>query len=228
MATATVSRRPKFVPNTATLLLTSTSKMPSKSWSLPARKTCPFSVHTPGAICEFCYADKGLYTTYPNVKKAQHTRFAWARECMRTVEGRDLFVSTMVSAIRGMPYFRVHDSGDMFSPIYARCWADICRQLPDTKFWIPTRSHRALLNVGSAMADIWAEALNALSILPNVTLRPSADNFGDPAPIVPGFAAGSTACDEGFTCPAPLQNNACGDCRMCWDAPTVPISYRKH
>jgi hypothetical protein len=36
-------------------------------------------------------------------------------------------------------YFRVHDSGDMFSVGYAECWLQVCRRLPEIRFWIPTR-----------------------------------------------------------------------------------------
>src|SRR4051812_39251674 len=218
-----------YVPGTTTLLLTEARKMPCPSWSLPARVSCPFSTKGPDAICGSCYADKGSYTMYPNVKRAQLTRYQWVRECMRTSEGRAEFVRVMTAAIArtGLPYFRVHDSGDLFSPVYTRVWGDIVRALPQVKFWFPTRAHRALLNVGSAMADIWREALAYLTSAPNAVVRPSADDFGDPAPVVPGFAAGSTAAVGGYSCPASSQGNACRDCRACWD-PTLPISYRKH
>lgn len=219
-----------YVPGTRTMLLTEARKMPCPSWSLPARVTCPFSLHTPGAICEFCYADKGSYTRYPNVKRAQFVRLEWAKKCMRTAEGREEFKSVMTDAITrtGLSYFRVHDSGDLFNPVYTRTWGEIVRALPNIVFWFPTRAHRALLNIGSAMADIWREALDFLTSAKNAVVRPSADNFGDPAPVVAGFSAGSTASVEGYSCPASKQGNACLDCRMCWDAPATPISYRKH
>ena len=106
-----------YVPGTTTLLLTEARKMPCASWSLPAREACPFAFYAKGAICASCYADKGSYTQYPGVKKAQRARFAWVRECLKSDAGVDTFVSTMVAVIRraGNPYFRVHDSGDLFS-----------------------------------------------------------------------------------------------------------------
>src|SRR6516162_9609523 len=36
--------------------------------------------------------------------------------------------------------FRIHDSGDFFSAAYANAWYEVCRQLPDIRFWAPTRA----------------------------------------------------------------------------------------
>jgi len=221
-----------YVPGTTTLLLTDTSKMPSASWSLPAREACPYALNGEGTICHACYADKGSYTCYPNVKKAQRARFAWVRECLKSDAGTDAFVRTMVDTIRRTKnaYFRVHDSGDLFSPAYTWAWVRICQALPGVRFWFPTRSWRPLTmkNISPATKIAWELALMALAAEPNVTVRPSALFVNAPAPRIPGLAAGSTAADEGFNCPASKQNNECGDCRACWDAPEVAISYRVH
>lgn len=221
-----------YVPGTKTLLLTEARKMPCNSWSLPAGKACPFAFYAEGAICSDCYAQKGSYRCYPNVARAQDIRFEWTRECMRTEDGRNEFVRYMTAAIRAtnLEYFRVHDSGDLFSPAYTWCWVRIARTLPDVKFWIPTRSWRPLTmtKISPSVKAEWEFALLALSAEPNVTLRPSALFFNAPAPRVPGLAAGSTAALEGFTCPASRQNNMCGDCRACWIDRDTPISYHAH
>lgn len=210
------------VPGTTVALLTTTSKMPSKSWSLPAGDACPAAVFGAGAICGSCYAAKGAYA-WSTTKRAQRERFNWTVRSMRTPEGREEFIATMVAAIGTRnPYFRVHDSGDLFSPAYTSAWAEIARRLPTVQFWVPTRTYRFL-----AMPK-WAAALAELSALPNVTIRPSALHFDAPAPEVPSMAAGTTASKAGFTCPAHSQGNQCGSCRACWDAPSMPISYRKH
>jgi hypothetical protein len=213
-------------------LLTEARKMPCNSWSLPAGESCPWSLYGEGSICGSCYADKGSYTQYPNVKRAQRARFAWVRESLRTEAGTDLFVQTMVSAIRAThnPYFRVHDSGDLFSPAYTWAWLRIVQALPGVKFWIPTRSWRAMRMAKLSLATrlAWEVALLALAAEPNVTVRPSALFFNAPAPRIQGLAAGSTATDSGYSCPAPEQGNACGDCRACWDAPETLISYHRH
>lgn len=228
-----------YVPGTTTLLLTDTSKRPSASWSLPAREACPYAFTGEGTICgdpgthTGCYADKGSYTAYPNVKKAQRARYSWVRECLKTDEGTDAFVRTMVDVIGRTrnEYFRVHDSGDLFSPAYTWAWVRIVQALPEIKFWFPTRSWRPLTmsKISPATKVAWELALLALASEPNVTVRPSALFFNAPAPRIPGLAAGSTAADDGsFTCPASRQNNECGDCRACWDAPQLAISYRAH
>lgn len=221
-----------YVPGTTTLLLTDASKMPSASWSLPAREACPWSLSGEHTICSVCYADKGSYTVYPSVKRAQRARFAWVRECLKTTEGTDSFVSTMVDVISRTrnPYFRVHDSGDLFSPAYTWAWVRIVQALPQVKFWFPTRSWRPLtmskLNPSIRMS--WELALLALAAEPNVTVRPSALFLNSPAPRIPGLQAGSTAANEGYNCPAHAQNNECGSCRACWDSPDLAISYRVH
>ena len=183
-----------------------------------------------------------------NVQSTQDARFQWTRESVKTADGQALWVETMVAAIKhatrkGEKYFRIHDSGDFFSPAYVRMWAEVCKALPEVKFWAPTRvwqmpASNASVNglkpfrVMTAIDLMFAELLK-LAALPNVTIRPSALNFGDAAPVVPGLHAGSAASDvcnvhDGLLCPAPTQGNNCGDCRVCWDLNAVPVTYHKH
>jgi hypothetical protein len=213
------------------LLLSDASKMPSLSFSLPAGASCPWALYGEGTICGDCYAQKGRYVM-PDVANAQRVRFEWVRRCMRSPEGIAEFVSVMVDAITRArnSYFRGHDSGDMFSPAYVRAWVQICRALPDVRFWFPSRAWRVLTikNVSDHTRSEWALALSDLASLPNVALRPSALFFNAPAPRIPGWAAGTTAADEGFSCPAPLQGNICGSCRVCFDRPELEVSYHRH
>jgi hypothetical protein len=226
----------RTVPDTRVCLLTNTTKMPGFSWGIPAVKSCPFSKFGAGSICGACYArpnrEQGRPTFYgrSNVKRAQAVRFSWIRECLKTENGRGLFISTIVTSIRkknkkNREYFRIHDSGDFYSEKYVRCWIEICKQLPDTKFWAPTRSYKAE----------WVECLRELNSLPNVTVRPSADMFDDQPPVIEGLAAGSTSHTPGggvpegcYECPAYKQGGNCVDCRVCWDLPLVCVSYKQH
>lgn len=221
-----------YVPGTRTRLLSDARKMPCNSWSLPAAKACPFRLDGEGSICGDCYAQKGNYILFPCVARAQNARFAWTLECMRSDAGQAEFVSTMVAAIRATrnPWFRVHDSGDLFSPAYTWAWVAIAQKLPEVRFWIPTRSWRpmTMVRIAPSVKAEWTLALMALAALENVTLRPSALFFNAPAPTIPGMAAGSTAAREGFSCPAPSQGNSCGECRACWTEVETPISYRQH
>ncbi len=207
--------------------------MPCQSWSLPAGKACPAKAVAPAGdtgaefICESCYADPdhaGAYA-YPCVVHAQATRFEWTVRCMRTPAGQDTFVDTLVAAIgaRGKPYFRVHDSGDLFNLNYALAWVRIARGCPETRFWIPTRMWQWLDR------PAWRAALLTLAGQPNVTMRPSALRFEDPPPVIPGMAAGTTATDSAsYNCLKPAQKNSCGNCRTCWDAPDTAITYKRH
>jgi hypothetical protein len=130
-------------------------------------------------------------------------------------------------ATAGCDYFRVHDSGDMFSPAYAQCWLQVCQQLPQVKFWIPTRAWQQP-SVPLPVFDPLLGVLRQLAQLTNVTVRPSALNFGDSAPNIAGLHAGSTADGPGALCPSALQGGKCLDCRTCWDSQTVAVSYRRH
>ena len=220
------------VPGSTCRLLTQTSKMPGPSWSLPAHRSCP---RANGDICslENCYAGKGCYQ-YKSPQHAQAERFAWTVRSMRTKEGRKFWVSYMVYAIRatGTEYFRVHDSGDLFNVAYAQCWYEVISQLPEVKFWIPTRVWQqpsGPLPVFDPLMTI----VRKIATLPNVAVRPSALNFRDYPPKVKGLHAGAAAdCQDmyrAYQCPARSKyGNSCGPCRACWNAKDLPVSYSKH
>ncbi len=225
----TCPKRIATVPNTSVRLLTQTTKMPGPSWSLPAHHSCP---RANGSICDSCYASKGCYR-FRGTRHAQAVRFRWTVESMRTQAGRQHWIRTIISAVRDARcrYFRIHDSGDMFSTAYAECWFEICRRLPEVRFWIPTRAWQTPAGP-LPVFDPLLNTLRKLASLPNVAVRPSALNFGDQAPVVAGLHAGSTAAmPDAFRahqCPAHLQGNRCGDCRVCWEEKSTPIAYQKH
>jgi hypothetical protein len=217
------------VPGTTVSLLSNPSKMPGKAFGLPAHKACP---RAKGSICDSCYAAKGCYS-WKSSKHAQQVRFEWTRDCMRTDEGVALWVATMVQALVGETYFRIHDSGDFFNPRYAKAWLQVCKALPATKFWAPTRAWQGGVMGPLPVFDPLLNTLRELAALPNVTVRPSALDFGDLAPVVSGLHAGSTAdmSDESkaYQCPAKrLYDGHCGPCRTCWDAKSVAVNYPKH
>ena len=150
---------------------------------------------------------------------------------MKTADGREQWIATMCDAIRGLDYFRVHDSGDMFSPAYAMCWLEVIARLPETRFWIPTRTWQqpsGPLPVFDPLLGI----MRRIAALPNATVRPSALDFGDYAPSVAGLHAGTSADQPDVMragqCPARSQGGHCGDCRTCWDAKDLPVNYPKH
>jgi hypothetical protein len=203
-------------------LLTETTAMACWSWSLPAGFACPGrQARSADDICYGCYAQIGAYT-YNVVMEAQAARWAWTRKCMRSKEGRRVWIETMTAAIERCAvngYFRWHDSGDVFNRTYCDCVREVCRRTPRVKHWIPTRSWR--LSWGP-------EALASLHRLRNVVVRPSALQFGDAPPRVKGLGKGSTAHHRGelprgaHECPKASEENASksceqADCRMCWE-----------
>jgi hypothetical protein len=219
----------RTVPGTTCRLLTRTSKMPGPSWSLPAGIACP---RANGSICESCYAQKGCYI-WDWVKRAQMARFKWTVESLKTDAGLEQWVKVMVTAIRRRrcTYFRVHDSGDMFSARYADAWYLVCLLLPEVKFWIPTRAWQQPAGP-LPIYDPLLNTLRKLASLPNVTVRPSALNFGDYAPQIDGLHAGSTAgmpdLFRTYQCHARANGGHCGECRVCWDVKDLPVNYPKH
>jgi hypothetical protein len=119
----------------------------------------------------------------------------------------------------------------MFNVAYADCWHAVCAALPGVRFWIPTRSWQQPKSA-LPVFDPLLNTLRKLATLPNVTVRPSALDFGDSAPVIAGLHAGSTAAvTDGrlaTQCPAPQQGGNCGDCRTCWDAKDTAVSYSRH
>jgi Gene product 88 len=207
-------------------ILSEPDKMPCPTFSLPARKSCPFAVFGNNAICSDCYACKGRYAM-PNVIAPRATRFAWVLNSLKTESGKAELKARIIAAIAatGTKYFRGHDSGDFFNPEYVRVWIDICTSLPNVRFWFPTRAWQD--GTGRKNPRMLTE-LTRLAALPNVAVRPSALYFGDSAPRVRGLSAGSTS-DNSTTrqCVAYRQNGYCGNCRTCWE-PDIEVSYRHH
>lgn len=205
-------------------ILSQPSKMPCASFSLPAGDACPFAVYGEGSICDTCYADKGFYLFS---KRTQTPRFQWVKQSLRTQAGTLQLIADLIAAVeasfgpkhKGQKYFRIHDSGDFFNPKYVRVWMAVAQALPQVRFWAPTRAWRN---------PKMLQALRDLASLPNVTIRPSALYIGDDAPIIDGLAAGSTVDGPAQACVAPSQDNKCGECRVCWDAPTTAVSYKLH
>lgn len=196
-------------------LLTWTSAMSCWSWSLPAGKhgACPAEHRSPNSICSSCYAQQGNYL-FRNVRETQAARFAFLKSDPAA------FASLLVRFLHleSPSFFRVHDSGDFHSLGSIHMWTRIVDRCPATRFWFPTRTHNF---------PAWLPALRALHRRPNACVRPSALNFGDEPPVVPGLGHGTVSIDGGLPgivdCPKSRSGGSCSDhdCRTCWD----DISY---
>jgi hypothetical protein len=104
--------------------LSNPSKMPSKSYGLPAQ-ACKVGGKlraVKGSTCENCYAyDRGMYG-FPVVKKAQARRLA-------TITRED-WAPSMARAINKDKYFRWHDSGDIQNVEHFAKIVEVARATP--------------------------------------------------------------------------------------------------
>jgi len=171
--------------------------------------TNPAEIHK-RFICNGCYAMKGAYGN-PSVITIMQWRYRWLRGFALP---SGMFVDTMVKAItmsrlksakerskaQGNPhklaaiphpdYFRIHDSGDMWSPEYLDAWMEVCRhpKMRDVHFWAPSR----VWTTAAMVRDL--ERLIATGRLPkNLSLRPSGLFFDGPDPVVSGLDGGTSS-----------------------------------
>lgn len=135
-------------------------------FDLPAGTTCPGK----SKLCyRKCYARRNRFS-YPQVQE----RLRWSYEQSK----RGDFVERMVDELyrKGIVLCRLHVSGDIFSPAYARKLLEIIGRSSHTTFWAYTRSWRV-----KTIFPI----LKAISIMPNMKLWMSADAETGYPPEVP-------------------------------------------
>ena len=187
--------------------LSAPSKMPGPAYNLPATQciTGAKLVKVPGSVCHGCYALKGRY-------RFSNVRLALARRLESLNHPR--WVDAMTVLIKGEPWFRWHDSGDLQSAWHLKQIFEVCKRTPDTQHWLPTREAR-ILNLMDP--DI---------IPPNLIIRMSSHMIDQPP--VKFWPWTSTVSTTGYSCPAKDQGNECGDCRNCWDRSVSNVTYPKH
>lgn len=205
--------------------LSSATKMPCPSWSLPAIVTCPGSLDADGnlvAACSGCYAAQGRYL-FGNVDAVrQHNMADWQHAD---------WTDKMVRLIDGEPFFRWFDSGDVYSPELAGKILAVCLKTPATRHWIPTRARK-----DARILPI----LRMLASLPNVVVRHSSDSvtgqrlagFEHTSTIVADTTSHNVGRQPDGTiagrCSAWQREGKCGDCRLCWDKRVAVIEYPQH
>ena len=187
--------------------LSAPSKMPGPAYNLPAPDciTGSILVNVIGSVCEGCYALKGRYN-FPNVKAAL------ARRLQSLQHPKWVFAMTVL--IKGEPFFRWHDSGDLQSVQHLKNIFEVCKATPETSHWLPTREAKFL-------------KLMDPDIIPaNLIIRLSGHMVdGKNATWWPWTSAVST---KTKTCPAKDQGNKCLDCRSCWNREVPNVTYPKH
>lgn len=196
-----------------TKMLTQTSKMPGPSFSTSAFncQTGSKLAKVKGSVCEKCYARKGFYNM-PTVKAAQAKREEF-------IENAN-FVQDMVLLINDTRYFRWFDAGDVQSVAQCIKIIDVALRTPNTKHWCPTKE-----------AGYWSKALKMVEKPKNLIVRLSApmkDERIHPTWTRHTSSVRANMSVLGHSCPAPKQNNTCGDCRACWDGRVRNIVYHEH
>ena len=203
----------------ATPKISQASKMPCKSWSLPAWETCPGARtddNKPVPACEYCYALTGFYRMRGTIEARAHNKKDWKRKG---------WVDAMVKAIGKSEYFRWFDSGDIYCEDLAEKIIRVMRSTPATKHWLPTRMYkdRKLLP--------WLQVMNDLD---NVVVRYSSDSVqGERLDYSPNSTIVQNADDfrpeKGYSlCRAYDRKGKCGTCRACWSKYVTTIAYPLH
>ena len=191
--------------------LTRTSKMPGLSYSLPAWecKTGAKLRKIKGSVCASCYALKGNYTRYPAIKSAQYVR-------LKSLKDKK-WIASMVAQIIRQKYFRWHDAGDIQDMAHLRKIFKVCELTPDTQHWMPTREAQFLTQIKNPTEEVPS----------NLIIRQSS-HMVDQGPVKFWPWTSTVTSGQEASCPAPKQNNSCGDCRACWNRSIPNISYGKH
>ena len=197
--------------------LSKTSKLNSKSWSLPAFETCPGARDvTTGdevAACAGCYARSGFYV-FPAAKRVREENLhAWREEG---------WVSEMIAALTKQVRFRWFDSGDVYHVDLAEKIKRVIEGTPHVKHWLPTRSYKI---------DRIRAVLEKIAALPNAAVRYSSDSItGDYTPGLHGSTitpSVETIPAGTFLCEAYSRGGTCGSCSLCYEKEGV-VAYPAH
>ena len=189
--------------------LSKPSKMPGHAYGLPAQecKTGSKLAKVEGSTCSSCYALKGCYV-FKVVKAAQYKRLEAIKH-----PGWVKAMAAQINAKRSK-WFRWHDSGDVQDLKHLAKIFKVCKQTPGVQHWMPTREAWTKKYIDRAPA--------------NLVIRFSTTMINQKAPS--SWPNTSTVVTDGAqaNCPAPSQDNKCGDCRACWDPKIKNIAYAAH
>ena len=187
--------------------LSKPSKMPGWAIGIPAKecKTGSKLRLIPNSVCSECYALKNCYM-FKVVQEAQYKRLK-AIDHPQWVKAMALLINSKKPDV-----FRWHDSGDVQDFTHLMKIFQVCKLTPTKRHWMPTR-------------EAWIK--DHMHMAPaNLVVRFSSPMV-DQGPVK-SWANTSTVSTKSRSCPAPDNNNECGDCRACWDPLVKNIEYGKH
>lgn len=202
--------------------LSDTSKMPCKSWGIPATycKTGSKLAKGKNTVCSGCYALKGAYG-WPTVKDAYQRRFnaynenptSWADNMIELLQRK-----------KGLDYFRWFDSGDLQSVEMLEGIVKVSASCPNITFWLPTRELGILADYVAKWGANWPQ---------NLTVRLSAtkvdgESWTRVADELNVLTSTVSSSPSDTTCPSYKNHGKCGPCRACWSKEHSNIEYLKH
>jgi len=193
------------------------TKMPGTTYAVDAFACITGSklAKVKGSICSRCYSIK-LQKLRPSVDQGyKKNLFKW--QVSNTSNWVDAMVFQILRA--KVKEHRWFDSGDLQSLEMLEAIAEVARQTPGVKHWLPTKEY-----------GIYAKYLKTNTLPANLVVRVSATMIdGNPSKV---FKNTSTVHKNnkaiGFECKARTRGNACGPCRACWDRRIKNVSYPKH
>lgn len=206
------------VKRTLAISLSKPGKMPCSGWSLPAIKTCPTGTasirkYGTASICSSCYARKGNYR-FSNVQAGLDNRLKATKS--------PLWIEAMTILIGSDPYFRWHDSGDIYSLSYFKKIITVCELTPNTRHWLPTREEALIQhfidNGGRIPFNLTIRISGLLKDVRHKSWLP-----------VSNVVSSKTDNPYESLCRATFDpsKKTCGTCRKCWD-PCLDIVYKAH
>ena len=194
--------------------LTSTSKMPSSSYSIPADRCIKGAKlrKIKGSVCANCYAMKGTYVRYPEIKRAQQRRLDTITS-PKWVESMVYLLNNKKDIQKGK-VFRWHDSGDLQSVEHLDKILSVVKQTPSIRHWLPTKESNLIKNYKGKIPD-------------NIVIRLSGAMVDGKAPNYYNTSTVTTDKSKA-TCKSFDNDGKCGTCRKCWDKNVKNIVYLAH
>lgn len=196
--------------------LSGPSKMPCLSWSIPTSECKVGSIlsRTPGTGCDICYAKKGMYV-FKSTVEAMRRRFdTWKKM------PDDQFIDNFSKAVKGEPYFRWFDSGDVQGERMLKQIVEIAKRTPDTQHWMPTKEALVVQKWMNQHPEGFPKNLQVRLSIPLIDKDPSIIPRNRRKLPMAGILR------DGASCPASNQGGACGRCRRCWS--DNDVTYKKH
>lgn len=204
--------------------LSQTSKMPSQSYGLPT-SVCNVGGKlrdVVGSACYGCYADKGMYTLFPTVRRSQDNRLALLMAALDDAELARQWIDGIKTLIGADLFFRWHDSGDIINQRHLSLIVQVAIEMPHVSFWLPTREKSLVAGFIQAHG-VFPDNLVCRLSAPMIDQAPTPNNLN-----LPTSGIHKDKEIHGFECGAPSRGGYCGDCRACWNSDVLHVSYKFH